>query len=215
MWHLTEVQHFWGTIVARGLVDRSEYVAPSRPPEGLLDEFDRAHHLLTGALRDSTDDTPVWTWAADAQHVGFVRRRQAHEALIHRLDAELASGVRTPLDAELATDGVDEALHVMFGGLPEWSATDELGPLGRVTAVDTGRTWLVQPCAWSGASPDTGTTYSSEPGLVVVDHGDPTFSISGTAGDLDAWLWSRPTVKPLGRDGDTSMFDALIAVGLQ
>ena len=202
-------------IVSLRLIDLSSYTPPQRPDDGLLDEFDRAHELLAGALRDTADDVPVWTWAADAQHVGFVRRRQAHEALIHRLDAELTGGVRTALDPDLATDGVDEALRVMFGGLPEWAARDELGPIGRVSTSETDRTWLVQICTWSGASPDTGTTYDSEPGLLIADTGNPTFSITGAAGDIDAWLWSRPTAKPLERDGDTSMIDVLVAAGIQ
>ena len=50
--------------------------------------------------------------------MGFVRRRQAHEALIHRIDAELTAGRRTPVDPLLGADGVDEALRVMYGGVP-------------------------------------------------------------------------------------------------
>ena len=34
---------------------------------------------------------PAWTWSAE-QTVGFTLRRQAHEALIHRLDAEQTAG---------------------------------------------------------------------------------------------------------------------------
>ena len=43
---------------------------------------------------------------ADDKTVGYIRRRQAHEALIHRLDAELTAGAVTPLDPDLAADGV-------------------------------------------------------------------------------------------------------------
>ena len=53
----------------------------------------------------------VWSWAND-QTAGFSYRRQAHEALIHRLDAELAGGERTAIDARLAADGVGEVLGV-------------------------------------------------------------------------------------------------------
>ncbi len=47
---------------------------------------------------------------ADDKTAGYIARRQAHEALVHRLDAELTVGDRTPLDPRLAADGVDEAL---------------------------------------------------------------------------------------------------------
>ncbi|WP_238993563.1 hypothetical protein [Nocardioides caldifontis] len=60
-------------------------------------------------------------WAED-RTVGYIRRRQAHEALIHRLDAELTAGTVTALDPTLASDGVDEALDVMFGGCPPWGS---------------------------------------------------------------------------------------------
>ena len=68
------------------------------------------------ALAGTADDVTVWTWLDTDHSVGFVRRRQAHEALIHRLDAELTAGVVTELDAGLATDGVLEAIEWMFGG---------------------------------------------------------------------------------------------------
>ena len=48
------------------------------------------------------------------------RRRQAHEALIHRLDAELTAGAVSGLDPALAADGVQECLAVMYGGSPAW-----------------------------------------------------------------------------------------------
>jgi hypothetical protein len=46
----------------------------------------------------------------EQQSLGLFLRRQAHEALIHRLDAELTMGERTPMDADINADGVDEAL---------------------------------------------------------------------------------------------------------
>src|SRR6516225_4382858 len=73
LWHLGEVQWFWGTVV------REQVTGPQ---------------------------AEAWTWSDD-HTVGFIRRRQAHEALIHRVDAELTAGTRTPLDPALAADGVD------------------------------------------------------------------------------------------------------------
>jgi len=50
----------------------------------------------------------------DTRNLGFVRRRQAHEVLIHRLDAELTAGVdASAMDPRLSADGVDELLRVM------------------------------------------------------------------------------------------------------
>ena len=120
LWHLAEVQWFWGTIVGRGLTahaDVEAVEAGDRPGDrdGLLALFDRVSRELHHHLSTTSPDTPAWTWA-DEQSVGFIRRRQAHEALIHRLDAELTAGDRTPMDADLSTDGVDEVLRIMYGG---------------------------------------------------------------------------------------------------
>ena len=81
-----------------------------------------ARRRTTGCWPPSTSTRPRWSprsapptppsrrgrWS-DEQTVGFTFRRQAHEALIHRLDAEQTAGAVTPLDPALAADGVDEA----------------------------------------------------------------------------------------------------------
>lgn len=222
LWHLAEVQYFWGTIVDQRLLTTDGYVAPARPEStaGLFELFDSASAQLVASLRAAADDVPVWTWAAEHQHVAFVRRRQAHEALIHRVDAELTADTVTDLDPDLATDGIDEALEHMFGGAPEWGDVTDRGLAGRLVATDTETSWLVQMCRWSGTSPVTGTTYENEGMVEVVaadapDAHETAFEISGTAGDLDAWFWSRPTRSPLQRTGDTSEIDELVAVGIQ
>src|SRR4029078_11382856 len=74
----------------------------------------------------------AWTWSSE-QTVGFTFRRQAHEALIHRLDAEQAAGQGSPLDPELPADGVDEVLDVMDGGAAPWG---EFAPLPHFVQVD-------------------------------------------------------------------------------
>jgi uncharacterized protein (TIGR03083 family) len=217
LWHLGEVQHFWGTIVHDRLTDTDAYVEPTRP-QGygeLLHFLGASSALLIDALATTTDDVAVWTWFDADQSVGFVRRRQAHEALIHRLDAELTVGTVTELDPGLATDGVLEAIEWMFGSAPAWAATTLDGPTGRVATADTGASWLVQVGRWSGTSPNTGKTYIAEPMLVLVADGEPSFEITGTARDLDAWLWNRPTIEEIRRTGDTAAFEAVVSSGLQ
>ena len=84
--------------------------------------FDHASADLHHALSTTSPGTPAWTWCQD-ETVWFIRRRQAHEALIHRIDAELTAGDRTPMDTDLSADGVDEALHFMDAGLRSWGAS--------------------------------------------------------------------------------------------
>jgi uncharacterized protein (TIGR03083 family) len=217
LWHLGEVQHFWGAIVGDRLTDADAYEEPARP-EGyaaLLEFFDASSAALLDALARTADDVHVWTWLDTDQSVGFVRRRQTHEALIHRLDAELTTGAVTELDAELATDGVLEAIEWMFGGAPGWASTTSDGPVGRLATSDTDTTWLVQLGHWGGTSPNTGKTYTAEHMVFVVETGEPTFEITGTAGDLGAWIWNRPPRNEISRTGDAAAFEAIIRSGVQ
>ncbi|WP_265447245.1 maleylpyruvate isomerase N-terminal domain-containing protein [Flexivirga meconopsidis] len=111
LWHLTEVQWFWGTIVADDVSDPQTLERPDRPGgrAAALAAFDDASAALRQALADTAPDQRRWMWAQDdALHTaGYIARRQAHEALIHRVDAELtAAGPVGPIDPTLAADGV-------------------------------------------------------------------------------------------------------------
>ncbi|MET3807492.1 uncharacterized protein (TIGR03083 family) [Nakamurella sp. UYEF19] len=220
LWHLTEVQTSWGTIVRERL-----QTEPTRWPEqpdvdyqGLLTGFVEASNALLQTLGETTDDVAVWTWA-DEQSVGFIRRRQAQEALIHRLDAELTVGQVGPLGSALADDGVDEALRVMFGGYPAWAHHRSLPGAGRVIATDTGTRWDFTLGRWCGTGPTSGKTFD-EPTIQVLDEptsAEPAFTVSGSAGELDAWLWGRKAFTEPVIDGDqvaAAAFLAVIAAGI-
>ncbi|KQV15948.1 maleylpyruvate isomerase family mycothiol-dependent enzyme [Kitasatospora sp. Root107] len=62
-----------------------------------------------GAFAATDPDTPMWAWGADP-HARFWARRMLFETLLHRVDAELALGIRPGIDRALAVDGVDEFL---------------------------------------------------------------------------------------------------------
>jgi uncharacterized protein (TIGR03083 family) len=221
LWHLAEVQLFWGAIVRDRLddPDPAEADKPDRPADygELLVLFRDASAALVDALSRTPDDTKVWTWFPTDRTAGFVRRRQAHEALIHRVDAELtADAPVTGFDPALATDGVAEVVDWMYGGIPEWAEHHVDGPVGRLATTDTGARWLVRIGRLSGTSPDTGNTYTDEPTLTRVAEGDPSFSVAGAARDLDAWLWNRPTITEVVADGpDIDRFRAIVAGGVQ
>ena len=122
--HLAEVQSFWAGILRDRPADEPDNPGPERPDDiGELRQLQRdATDALVAALDGADDTDPVWTWYDQDRSVGFIRRRQAHEALVHRWDAEIAAGVdQRPVEPELAADGVSEALGVMFGGCPEWA----------------------------------------------------------------------------------------------
>ncbi|MFJ3233861.1 maleylpyruvate isomerase family mycothiol-dependent enzyme [Streptomyces sp. NPDC086787] len=65
---------------------------------------------LVGAVLEDTDpQAPMWAWGED-QHTRFWARRMLFETLVHRVDAEHATGQETEIDPVLAADGVDEFL---------------------------------------------------------------------------------------------------------
>jgi len=220
LWHLAKVQAFWATIVRDKIIDvaQAEQVDAVRPDDrsGLFAYFDRSSRGLQTVLAATRDDgTPAWTWSTD-QTVGFIRRRQAHEALIHRLDAELTAGLRTPMDPALCADGVVEVLGVMYGGAPPWGTFAPVdGRTVQLAATDTGDSWLVALGRFTGIDPaDDAAVDESDIRVLDRDSGDVAARISGTAADLDCWLWHRPTLRPIERTGDTNVlaeFSAVVA----
>jgi uncharacterized protein (TIGR03083 family) len=224
LWHLAEVQWNWGTIVRERITETAEanaLEAPSRPDDraGLLAFYDRVSADLGIALAAAPPETTVWTWA-DEQTAGFIRRRQAHEALIHRIDAELAAGEPTPMDPALSLDGVEEILRIMYGGAPPWGEfTPHPADTIRVRATDSGTTWLLTLGRFVGTNPDDGNAIDeSDLRVAATDPGGPAAAeLAGSAADLDLWLWHRPTVGEVERSGDEKVlaaFDAAIAPGI-
>jgi uncharacterized protein (TIGR03083 family) len=228
LWHLGEVQWSWGTIVGRGLtadedVDALDNGGRPGDRDGLLAFFRAASGDLHHNLSAASPDTAAWTWS-DEQTVGFIRRRQAHEALIHRVDAELTAGDRTSMDPDLSIDGVDEVLRIMYAGLPPWGRfTPDPTATVRIQATDADRSWLVTLGQFTGTHPD-GKAYD-EPDLTVAasddrasDTGEPAAAtVRGTAADLDCWLWHRPSFDEIERDGDPAVLerlDQIIAPGI-
>jgi uncharacterized protein (TIGR03083 family) len=220
-WHLGEVQWFWAAIVREDLTgERAQELKPPRPSghAALLTFLERASHDLAEVLAATPPQTAAWTWSDD-KSVAFIRRRQAHEALMHRIDAELTAGNRTPLDPSLSADGIDEALRVMYGGVPDWGtfSPDEARTL-RLQATDTGDSWLVTLGRFTGTDSD-GASYD-EPDIHAAerDPGTQTAAqVAGAAADLDCWLWHRPPIAPVERSGDDQVlsgFDAAIELGI-
>jgi uncharacterized protein (TIGR03083 family) len=214
LWHLAEVQWFWATIVEERRQSPEGMKPPTRPTDrdALLAFAAQQAERLHRVLEETPPETPVYMWAED-KTVGYIRRRQAHEALIHRLDAELAGGSVTPLDADLAADGVDECLAIMYGGLPEgWGTFTPSEGIVRIHLTDRPEADAsVQPGHFVGTDPDDGTTYD-EGVLALVADAEAAATISGTADDVDAWLWHRRGDEAVSFAGDTAALDALRGV---
>lgn len=210
LWHLTGVQRFWATIVrTRPLGPDNDEVEPERPTsyDALLKAFDEHSTGLVAELAQADPSDEAWTWSTE-QTVGFTFRRQAHEALIHRLDAEQAAGSVTPLDPALAADGVEEVLDVMYGGCPEWGTFSPLDHCLRVDITDTGESIWVRLGRFSGTDPKDGVHYDEDDISVIDDPGtEPDAVISGTAEALDTRLWRRADGADIHLAGDLEIVD--------
>ena len=152
-WTLTDVVahlggvHRWATgIVSARAMSGGHRRGTATGPE-LIDWFEDGLTKLVAALAtaDFSASCPNFSPGSD-KTTGFWARRQAHETLVHRWDAEAATGQITEMDSTLATDGIDEMLTVFRrtrGGQPL------PGPVV-LTATDTGRSWRVSPAPVQG-----------------------------------------------------------------
>jgi uncharacterized protein (TIGR03083 family) len=216
-WHIAEVQHFWGTIVDRLADSPDEVERFDRPAdEALIDYVAAGQVELMSALRRRSAEDRCWSWHPAGTTVGWVARRQAHEALIHRVDAELAAGWEvTPAGLEVAIDGVDEILGVLIDGpLPPWAEFVSEDTRLAIEPSDFPERWVLEFGRFTGTSPDSGTTYDEDDARVSDDGGDADAIVTGLASDLYLWLWGRASESDLEITGDRSLAPRLRAIAV-
>jgi uncharacterized protein (TIGR03083 family) len=171
----------------------------AREPLSLLAE---ALRTLLSELRERGTDSPSATWWPPDQTSGFWYRRMAQETAVHRVDAELAYDDLTPVDPELAADGVDEILAVMLRA--EWASGPDIENAvdGRIRVGTGGRTWTL--------------TVTRDDVQVELSDGDAAggdpadVQISGEPAEVLLWLWGR-----LGDDAVTFRGDRAVAAALR
>ncbi len=206
LWHLTGVQRFWAEIVGNRALDRvgaqEAGSAMQRPaePDAATTLFRQVSADLQSALAGARDDERVWTWTTN-DTVGWVRRRQALEALVHRVDAELAGGVPSVVDPMVAEAGVEELMTKFGAADPPWGNFVGSGRHVRVTAAESGRSWVVELGRFVGIDLDGAAVDEpdfspvSEPIPAHVDEPEradgEVADITGPAADLLLWMWGR------------------------
>ena len=168
--HVGRVHRWAAEIVGSRAAERIPFDAA---PDGRYPAAtaERAAWLNAGADRviaaiTAAGDQPVWAFGRLAP-ASFWARRQSHETMVHRADAELAVGADVVLDAGLAADGIDEWLASVTdpryrqrgdgsGALPVGSALAV-----RATGAGSAGDWLISSTA-AGLRVERGT--SSQPG---------------------------------------------------
>jgi len=85
-----------------------------KPPrdDTVVDWFSAGVAPLSDALAALDPDAHVWNFSKGPQEGRFWPRRMAIETALHRWDGQDAHGRTTAIDAELASDGMDEVLDV-------------------------------------------------------------------------------------------------------
>ncbi|MGI8695480.1 MAG: maleylpyruvate isomerase family mycothiol-dependent enzyme [Mycobacteriales bacterium] len=171
---------------------------PPRPSGAVADELRAAYDELTEQLRVRDPADPAFTWYPPDQTVGFWQRRMAQETAVHRVDAQLAVGVATPIAADIAADGVDEFLTMMLA--PDYTDTPADAPDRTLRIKAGGREWLVTV---------TPRRVSASRNPAAAEPADAT--ITGDPSTVDLWLWGRGGDTDLDVEGDPAAIEALHA----
>ncbi len=181
--HLIEVYWFWSTIAGERLTAPPE--ADRRPgpvdSDSLLDTFRESARTLVETLRNADQSTEVWTWAPDNHTIGFITRHQVQEIAVHHWDVARAVGRPLALDADLASDAVEEFLTVSVS-----SVTDPADPPRASLNGSFSLHCDDRPDTWTVRDGD-------EPGTVAVARGSDgaTPAIVAPSADLLLWLYGR------------------------
>ncbi|WP_328853987.1 maleylpyruvate isomerase family mycothiol-dependent enzyme [Microbispora hainanensis] len=171
---------------------------------------------LTEALKSREPETEVWNWTPN-RTARFWSRRQLHETVVHRADAEIALGITPEVDEDVAADGVAE----FFDTLPHarWrSQIAELKGDGETISwrAETGGAWLVrlmpQGFAYERLGVPDAVTADGTADVSADVSADVTANVSAnvtvraeTTGDLMLTLWGRR--EPGAVEGDTALLD--------
>ena len=110
--------HRWSRLCA--LIAENPQVAAFIQPgsdatgDELADWLQQGGSRLAATLRAVDPAAPTWHPFLVERVAGVWPRRQAHETSMHRWDAEHAVGTPSPIDPELASDGIDEYFEVTY-----------------------------------------------------------------------------------------------------
>lgn len=151
---------------------------------------DGAAHLAT-VLRGIDPGAPTWHPFPVERVAGVWPRRQAHETAVHRWDAEQAVGTPSPIDAELASDGIDEYVELAIPRLIVREAIQVPAGSLHLHCTDVDGEWLV----WS----DDGEY------RMIRAHQKGDAALRGPAAEILLRLWGREStlageLSPIGDD---------------
>jgi uncharacterized protein (TIGR03083 family) len=190
--------HSWMTGVIEANTTERPTHAFTELPDGDPVEWERAILArLVEVLRTTDPDRATWTWAG-LDTVRWYARRMAHETTVHRWDVEDSVGATTPIDSDLAADGVDELIDV--GLQRSMNPSKEFGyPTGslHLHRTDGDGEWLLRV----------------EDGSLIAtrEHAKGDVAVRGAGPDLLLYMWGR-NKENLEIFGDSALVDAWASV---
>jgi uncharacterized protein (TIGR03083 family) len=159
------------------------------PPHGdSLGWYEAGLAAVLEALRTTDPDTALWTFGGEGT-ASFWQRRMAQETVVHRVDAEQATGVVAPIAPDLAVDGIAELVEVF---LVMRAGRDTGAPATvHLHTTDVEGEWLLR----------------IGEGTMTVErgHAKGDAAVRGPASDLYLWLWGRVPLDRLEVFGDAGL----------
>lgn len=193
-WDVGELLRHLGVVqrVVVGWVEagRRPRATPSGPDDGDVRAwFAHGWRRLQETLDAGPASTPAATWCPWDATLGFWRRRQAHEHLVHAVDVAQALGLDEPaVPGAVALDGVDEVLRLWLGT----QLGQAVGGRGDVVRLVAG---------------DRGWTVGLHPSLVEVHDRpvEPEAVVRADPAQLYRWLWGRGSDDVVEIEGDRAV----------
>ncbi len=189
--HLSNEYRFWAAqLIAGDAMDRAA-VSTSVERQDLNSELDQNEADLVARLEYASEGAVCWNWSAEDFTSDWVARRMALETAIHRVDAESANGVSSPIDRDLSIDGVDERFDVHLRSELQRNPTASLGGTICFICSDSDVAWTVQ----------------AERGRLRVRNGRAPASVAlvGTASDIFQFVWNRADLARFQVTGERSV----------
>jgi uncharacterized protein (TIGR03083 family) len=196
LWHMIEVHYSWKYIAQTHLMNPADYVPRSKPADDdLLSEYRSGLQELISVVSGLDPARSCWTWAG-VQDIAWVIRRMAHETAVHAWDAHVSAGISSDIEAELASDGIDEFVHVMVKSSVREDEGDLSGSV-HIHCTDVDGEWLIVP---------TGTSDV----VVTREHAKGDCAIRGSASQLLLGLWRRIPMSSLEVIGSTEVAEQFL-----
>jgi uncharacterized protein (TIGR03083 family) len=214
--HVGNIYSWAATVVETG---RAAASMDDRPPSARAARVSdwylgKAEDLYT-VLRDTPTHRACWNFAFGTGTVSFWKRRQLHETLVHGVDLAIAGDLDEHLPAELAADGVDEALTVFLHRMHTRGHAAELDRPISLVASDAGLAWMVEPAprATVPAQASAGSARGRTAPRVIRTSRPAEDLVAAPAGVLMKLLWkrARPTSPDVELTGDHDRIERFLA----